>query len=394
MSNSLLKQSSRVYFIYYVASQAIFDRGIFILFLVSKGFSNENIGLLQSILFVSSFLFEIPTGLLSDKYGRKKSVIIGLLIYIGYCFSVISFAGMAAFILFYISYGLAMSLVSGSDRSLIYEIYKQHNCETSFIKLESLCRTIGSIVLGAAIIIGGVLQTLSWDMVYLAYATALVISLIAIAFIPEKQIVNNDHKEDFSIVRDATSYFIVGDGRTLLPIILFMACIYFVYTPYLVFSQSTFKDQGVSVESISIIFAIVEFVSAIGYFTSDKIPEKYRYRIAFFICPLLLSVLFLLSDTSDIYVNIAIFFLLAYVVAVIEPIYISYINSRFASHIRSFANSFSSFINTMLISTGFYLYSLLGNKVGFGIVAQISSLFPFMSILLVYYYFRKERNKK
>ena len=89
-----LNRSSRAYFLYYIASQAVFDRGIFILFLLSQGFSDVEIGLLQSILFASAFILEIPTGLLGDKYGRKKSVITGLLVYIGYCFGVISFTGL------------------------------------------------------------------------------------------------------------------------------------------------------------------------------------------------------------------------------------------------------------------------------------------------------------
>lgn len=138
------------------------------------------------------------------------------------------------------------------------------------------------------------------------------------------------------------------------------------------------------------IFAIVEFVSAVGYFTSDKLPEKHRYRIAFFVCPLLLSVIFLLSDIGGIYLSVASFFLLAYVVAIIEPIYITYLNSKFASHIRSFANSFSSFVQTTFISVGFYLYSQLSNTVGFGMVAQLSSLFPLLSVALIYYYFRSQ----
>ncbi|CDG21538.1 protein of unknown function [Xenorhabdus poinarii G6] len=47
-----------------------------------------------------------------------------------------------------------------------------------------------------------------------------------------------------------------------------MAVIDFIYMPYLVFSQSAFKDMdmGLSVENVSFIFSIVEFVCAAGYF--------------------------------------------------------------------------------------------------------------------------------
>jgi len=377
-----LKRSSRAYFLYYIATQAVFDRGIFILFLLSQEFTNAEIGILQSVLFASAFILEIPTGLLGDKYGRKKSVIMGLLTYIGYCFGVISFTGFAAFVFFYAIYGLAMSLVSGSDRSLIYDLYKQENRESSFIKLESLSRSVGSIVLGLAIILGGVLQTISWDMVYLAYAGALVLSLLAISFVPEPKIINEHHEEDFLVVREASRYFLVGAGRAQLPIILFMALVQCVTVPYLVFSQSFFKDMGLSVEAVAWIIAIGQFVCSIGYFTSDKLPPKHRLNIAFIICPLVLSVLFLISQLGTLAIIIGVFFMICFIESVISPIYINHLNQTFESKIRAFSNSFDSFIQTLFISIGFYLYGELSTRFDFSLVAQLSFLFPLIAVVL------------
>jgi len=377
-----LKRSSRAYFLYYIATQAVFDRGIFILFLLSQGFGDTEIGLLQSVLFMSAFALEIPTGLLGDKFGRKKSVISGLLIYIGYCFGVISFTGFAAFVSFYALYGLAMSLVSGSDRSLIYDLYKQENRETSFIKLESLSRSVGSVVLGLAIILGGVLQAISWEMVYLAYAGALAISLLAISFVPEYKIIDEHHEDDFSIVREASRYFIVGSGRSQLPIILFMALINFVAFPYFVFSQSYFKELGVSIEMVAWIFAIAQFVCSIGYFISDKLPKKYRLNIAFIICPLIIATLLFVSQFGTLAVMIGVFFMISFVNAIITPIYVNHLNQRFDSKIRAFSNSFDSFIQTIFISLGFYLYGELSARFGFSVVVQYSFIFPVIAVLL------------
>lgn len=384
----------KAYFVYYVASQAAFDRGIFILFLLAKGFTNEQAGLLQSVLFIAAFVCEIPTGLLGDKYGRKKSVVMGLLVYIGYCFGVISFSGLTAFLLFYAVYGLAMSLVSGSDRALIYDLYKNAGKESEFLKLESRSRSVGSFVLGIAIILGGVLQTLSWDAVYIAYAAALVVSLAAVLFIPESKHVSENHDEDFSVMRDATKYFVVGKGRLQLPIILFMALLNLVYTPYFIFSQSNFMKEGLSVETVSWIFAIAQFVCSLGYITSNKIPEHLHYRVAFFLCPLLLSLLFAVANVGDVSVNVAVFFLISYVVTVIDPIYITHLNETFHSHIRAFANSFDSFIQTIFTAVGFYLYSLLIDHIGFDGVTAYAFVLPLLSLVLSAMYFKKSHQKE
>lgn len=387
-----LKRSSRAYFLYYIATQAVFDRGIFILFLLSQGFTNGEVGLLQSVLFVTAFALEIPTGLLGDKYGRKKSVMTGLLVYIGYCFGVISFSGLTAFIGFYALYGLAMSLVSGSDRSLIFDLYKQKSRELDFIKLESLSRSVGSMVLGIAIILGGVLQTISWDMVYLAYAVSLVLSMVAISFVPEPKVKDEYLEEDYSVIKSAGKYFFVGAGRSQLPIILFMSLVNFAYYPYFIFSQSAFKDLGVSVESVAWIFAIAQFVCSAGYFTSSKLPQSLRLPIAFIICPLIFSCLLLFSQISAVSGMIAVFLMVCYVVSLISPIYINHINQTFESRIRAFSNSFDSFIQTIFIATGFYLYGELSTHLGFALTAQGSFILPVLAAGLAGKYLLQQKH--
>ena len=47
-----------------------FSRAIFMLFLKDLGFTTAQMGLLESILFVATFVMEIPTGILGDRIGR------------------------------------------------------------------------------------------------------------------------------------------------------------------------------------------------------------------------------------------------------------------------------------------------------------------------------------
>ena len=56
-----------------------FSRAIFMLFLKDLGFTTAQMGLLESILFVATFVMEIPTGILGDRIGRKWSMACGIL---------------------------------------------------------------------------------------------------------------------------------------------------------------------------------------------------------------------------------------------------------------------------------------------------------------------------
>lgn len=58
-----------------------FFNGTYQLFLVDKGFDLLEINLINLSFMIFSFLFEVPTGLIADFFGRKVSVIIGLWLY-------------------------------------------------------------------------------------------------------------------------------------------------------------------------------------------------------------------------------------------------------------------------------------------------------------------------
>jgi len=74
--------------------------------------------------------------------------------------------------------------------------------------------------------------------------------------------------------------------------------------------------------------------------------------------------------------------MISFVNAIITPIYVNHLNQRFDSKIRAFSNSFDSFIQTIFISLGFYLYGELSARFGFSVVVQYSFIFPVIAVLL------------
>ncbi|MCB5237667.1 MFS transporter [Niallia circulans] len=65
--------------IFYMMSLAIFS-AIFYVYLSSKGFSYLEINYFSIAFWLSSFLTEIPAGVFSDRYGRKRSLQVSILI--------------------------------------------------------------------------------------------------------------------------------------------------------------------------------------------------------------------------------------------------------------------------------------------------------------------------
>lgn len=146
-------------------------------FFASKGLSLADVFFLQSIFALSVVLFEVPSGYLADVIGRRNALIIGSLFH-GLGFTLLVFAdGFAGLVLFEVTVGLGLSLLSGADLSLLYD-------SQLALRMSPAERTRGIANLrfikataeGIASLIGGALVLWSFD--------ALVVANALIAWVP------------------------------------------------------------------------------------------------------------------------------------------------------------------------------------------------------------------
>jgi MFS family permease len=101
-----------------------FFDAFFILFFLDKGLLYTEIGVLYAIREIIINLFEIPSGIIADAYGRKKSLIGSLLLYI---FSFAVFYSAHDFWLFMIAfvlYGIGDAFRSGTHKGMIMDYLK------------------------------------------------------------------------------------------------------------------------------------------------------------------------------------------------------------------------------------------------------------------------------
>ncbi|WP_231495151.1 MFS transporter [Bibersteinia trehalosi] len=91
------------------------------IFLQEKGLSMYEISILQMALNITMFLFEVPSGILSDKFGRKPPAFLGISFSIIYLIGMLYLNEFFYLVIIFIVYGIGISLLSGVDQSLIYE---------------------------------------------------------------------------------------------------------------------------------------------------------------------------------------------------------------------------------------------------------------------------------
>ena len=90
--NNKLKRNISVSYIYNFLLQLNITSAIWVLYLAFRGMSLVEIGLLESVYHITGVLFELPTGVIADVYGKKFSVIIGRIISVISCILMITSA--------------------------------------------------------------------------------------------------------------------------------------------------------------------------------------------------------------------------------------------------------------------------------------------------------------
>ena len=149
-----IERNIRLYQVYYALYNAFFWMPVFILFFKSK-LSIENVLLLESIYYISVFVLEVPSGYLSDRLGRRVTLILSSTAFV---LSYLLFSIADGFIQFGIAQFLlaaGISLASGTDTSFHYDSLQSLGKEEEYEKREAIASRNGLISLGLAALIGG-----------------------------------------------------------------------------------------------------------------------------------------------------------------------------------------------------------------------------------------------
>lgn len=380
------------YYVYYVASQTAFDRGIFVLFLMSKHFSGEQIGLLQAALFWATVASEVPTGIIGDKYGRKLSVSIGLGLFALYCAGVILLSGFVPFLLLYCVYGVAKSFISGSDRALLFDYLKAHGREDDFLRIESRSKAFGAFSLAAAIVAGGYLQLVSWSLVYVAYGLAFLISLVAWSRLQDVRTGEAaPSTERAGIVQQLRLFFLARPGRELMRLIIASALIVGAITPYYIFSQAVFQEYGLQPYQIGTIIAVAELLACLSYLLAESISRWISLGRAIYTAAMLTAGLLVLNGMGGPRLLTGAFLLVVSIAPLFEVLIGNYLISKVPGQIRASAMSIVSFAESMVISVGYlgYGYALEANHIRQYIAA--SALLPCVAVWVAFTYFKRAR---
>ncbi len=125
----------RLLYTYKFIGQCLPIYAFYTLLFVERGIALGEVALLIALWSAFAILFEVPSGILADRWNRRNMLVISSGLQ-GVCFVIWAFSHN--FILFavgFIFWGLSGAFVSGTEESLIYDNLKSDGFEESFAKV-------------------------------------------------------------------------------------------------------------------------------------------------------------------------------------------------------------------------------------------------------------------
>lgn len=350
------------YYLFSIFSSTDFIRGLHIVYLLELGFSNKFTGICQTLLFVSSLLFEIPSGYIADKYGKKTSLIMGT-----YCFFLSSAIYLLsedmAFISFlYILQGVGFSFFSGATDALLHNNLSIYDQTNHFYKYLAKARMLSSLTLFIATVLGGILYSYGWKILFLSYLLFQLLSIVFAFLLNDSEDKSKEiktKKQEIDTLQNTIKY--TFKNTKLAYFILCVAFIEASHTPFFVFSQNLFTSKGFEAEHISFLVAVALLTSSFSYLIASMFRKiRLDKKILSVIC-ICSSILILFFFNISIWVSALLFIIFNALPHILFVYTDTFINEHFENRYRATCLSAVSFINSLFIAFSYLAIGLLAD---------------------------------
>ncbi len=225
-----------------------------------------------SIAMISSALFEIPTGVFSDRIGRKKTVIMGSTAAI--IFSIFYAIGQSFWILAIgaIFEGLSRSFYSGNNDALLHDTLAISGNEHEYDEFLGRVSAMFQAALATSAILGSILAYFSFPLImWMSVIPQLICFLISFMLIDPK-VVSSESGNIYQHLKKAYSNFRINKKLRLLSLSTILG---YGFGEAGFLFQSAFYNTLWPLWAIGIAKTISNFVAAISFHFSGRLIKKF-----------------------------------------------------------------------------------------------------------------------
>jgi MFS family permease len=406
--NMMIK--NRQYFkfcIYGFLKNLRFFDAFFILFLVEKGLPYTQIGILYAVREIFINIFEIPSGIIADTYGRKNSLIGSFFVYIVSFYVFYISNDFWLFMIAFILYGIGDAFRSGTHKGMIMDYLRLNHWEKQKINYYGHTRSwsqkgsaLSSLVAGLIVFYSGTYQN-----IFLYSIIPYLINLLLIISYPKELNRSFEQINPISspgIGLTIKSFFKIIKKPNVLKIINTSA----VHTAYLRAVKDYIQPLMVNVALIIPIMLNVDpekkngiIIGVIYFFIyiatsrasqiSSKVAAKNKQNISYitllfgFIFGIICGVFYI----YDLWIISMIAFVGIYIVENIrKPILTGFIADNVPNEILTSVISAQSLLRTIITAILAFVFGIIADNFGIGVSFIVVSVFLTFSTILINIY--------
>ena len=446
MEKNILK-----FYWYRLTKFGLFHIAIMVLFYQQRGLSFSQIMILQSFYYFAKVLSDVPTGAIADRFGRKKSLVIGsfchslayLLIFLSHSFILFNLGEIIA--------GISMSFAYGADSALAYDTLRDLGREKEYQKIEGNAHSMRLLSFALFAPIGGLLATINLALPYLASSIVIFLSgLLALTFIeprkeplivhsPNFEVDNSEKlrekeklecpygpdesslgykkfqvslKQDTPAKLPPTSPFqksqvrknyyhevkrslnLLRDEKKILWLVLFFSLVFlatrlgfWTYQPYM-------SKVGIPLSLFGVVFASFHLFAALVSKYADRIEKSLKENLTLLIMPVLVIISFILMSRFLFLWSLGFILLQQVSMATHEPILKNYMNRYAPSDIRATMLSVQNSAGNLVFAIAAPFLGSFVDKFGLQNALLIFALVIIIFSTVLWYYRRRWFTKR
>lgn len=295
------KQLSKLYASTIIGNLSL--TGAWVAILASRGYSLVEIGLAETVFHIASLIFEIPSGVLADVFGRKKMLVVSTIMGMISDIIMILSSNLFMICLSLVFRALSYNFSSGSGDALAYDSLKLANMESRFERYESNQFIIYRLCSGISTLCAGFALTIGYQA---AYGTSFITSIIQIIILlslqeigiesSAKNLGNKIERKLIGCFKE--SFCFLKEMRKCMGLMLCNSLVGAIDILLLFFLQAKLPESGISKWWLGFALLFMELGGIVGSRLILKVP-KMKYKWVFSIS-LLLVLTGVLAEHSSV----------------------------------------------------------------------------------------------
>ena len=325
------------------------------LFFLYRGLSLSEIFILSAIWGVASVLSEVPSSYLADRWGRKKTIIAGIVLSLIHWIIFIFANNFYAFIIGIIFASVQYSFFSGTDDAIIYDSNKELGRKESGLKSLGKYYSARSIFKIFAPLVGAFIaqNLLGWQFVVILSidAVATVVAFIIACRLTEPNHYMDVEEMEVGVLKDA--WKLIKSDKTIIRAVFSRVLVFLSMFIIWRFHQKFFVDIGVSILWLGVAWSLIHVVSFLFTQNIEKfINHKLLNKKINLLNDLVLLVVAIFVIGLFFSFNKYVFLFLFGLTTIFEmarwPLYSEFYNRRSKSFNRATTLSLANFVKGLL----------------------------------------------